>query len=146
MNTIEKNKVIADFCGLHLNWNKCNHNLDPVEYELEITCPDFLDHDKDLMYLYDEEVPDECFKFDSDWNWLMPILEKIERIKYDDNDDSDEIWNYGYIRTFAYHHGREIHQVRINRCNLVENESRILAVHEAVYKFIIMKQTQAGGV
>jgi hypothetical protein len=83
MNEIEGNKIIADFVGLRINWIQSNHYLDPIEYDMEIDVPDFLDHDTQLMYLYDCDKPDENFRFHSNWLWLMPVVEIIERIHDD---------------------------------------------------------------
>jgi len=80
---IKGNKLIADFVGLKINWVQCNHYLDPVEYDMEIERSDyFFDYDIDLMYLYDEEIPEEFFKFHLSWNWLMLVVEKIENLKH----------------------------------------------------------------
>ena len=80
---IEENKIIADFIGLRIRWIQTNSYFDPIDYDMEIDNPDFLDHDTELMYLYECDKPDENFKFHSSWIWLMPVVEKIESIHDD---------------------------------------------------------------
>jgi hypothetical protein len=70
-------KKIADFCGLDFSYVTVNHPLDPVEYDMEINCPDFLDHDEDLLYLYEVDLPYECLKFSKDWKWVMGVIDMI---------------------------------------------------------------------
>lgn len=121
-NIQQKNEVIALFIGLILTWNKCSMYDAPNEYELEINNGDFLDHDKDLMYLYDEEVAQESFKFHYSWDWLMPVVEKIESMGYEVEIE-----------------GKFCFITEPNNGSLIsggESESKILAVHEAVYQFI----------
>lgn len=58
--TIEQsNKLIAEFMGVEFNsiGDKCNHPL--------ITAP---------------WPPIECLKYHKSWNWLMPVVEKIETL------------------------------------------------------------------
>jgi|GEM_PF-3416048 len=79
---IENNKLIATFVGLILTWVSTNSYFEPNDCDLDIVCPDGFDHDTQLMYLYDEEQPDHCYKFNTEWNWLMVAVDKIESLGY----------------------------------------------------------------
>ena len=65
MNTTENNKsetnrLIAEFMGIVFTKdNKANHPRIKAPYP-----------------------PIECFKYHSDWNWLMEVVEKIESLGY----------------------------------------------------------------
>jgi len=75
---ITETRMISEFCGLEVRAEPCNHYLDPVEHEMVIDCPDFLDHDEDLMYLYDvDDIPWLNLKFHTDWKWIMGVIDKI---------------------------------------------------------------------
>jgi hypothetical protein len=60
MNTLENNRLIAEFM---------NYNLEIVNNEVYFT------HDDMLESLSDEEL-----HYDTDWNWLMEVVEKISDI------------------------------------------------------------------
>jgi len=62
METTENNKLIAEFMGYVLN-----DNTGVTVYYNDKTC-EVLDPDK--------------LKFHSDWNWLMEVVEKIEKLGY----------------------------------------------------------------
>jgi hypothetical protein len=72
--------LIADYVGLRITWGESGGDpaLGNTDGDWIIEFPDFLDHDEQLMYLYGEEQPYDKLKFDSDWNWLMPIVKIIE--------------------------------------------------------------------
>ena len=57
------NKLIALFMGLKQD----PHN----EYYL-------IDENKDVGY---EHIHESCFLYDSSWDWLMPVIIKIEKIE-----------------------------------------------------------------
>jgi len=74
------NVLICDYVGLIVTWQESggDPSLGNSDGDWEINSPDFLDHDNQLLYLYTEEQPYEKMKFDSEWNWLMPVVEMIE--------------------------------------------------------------------
>jgi len=76
------NVVIADYVGLVIRYVNTYHPEEDTD--MQIDCPDFLDHDTQLMYLYEEDEPYDKLKFDYDWNWLMPVLFKINKEKLDE--------------------------------------------------------------
>jgi hypothetical protein len=60
MDTLKNNRLIAEFM---------NYNLEIVNNEVYFT------HDDMLESLSDEEL-----HYDTDWNWLMEVVEKIEKV------------------------------------------------------------------
>jgi hypothetical protein len=61
---MENNKLIAEFMGFQetsIGWYDADECL----------------HEKDNTF--------DTLRFDVDWNWLMPVVEKIESIVFDDN-------------------------------------------------------------
>jgi hypothetical protein len=84
------NVLIGDFVGLTINYVRTYAPEEDVD--MQIDCPDFFDHDTQLLYLYEEDQPYEAMKFNSDWNWLMPVIGLIN-----DFEDSTELlkkdWN-----------------------------------------------------
>ena len=73
-------------------------------------------------------------KFHSSWDWLMPVVEKIEEHKYPEtyqnSSDGPEIHDCAYMRTM---HGK---MARINRHQLFQAETLIKAVWLACVDFI----------
>lgn len=69
----------------------------------------------------------EEMKYYSSWDWLMPVIQKIEGHRYD---DEGEQVDYAYMRTF---HSR---MVRINRCQLFQADTLLEAAWLAVVDFI----------
>jgi len=61
MNTTENNKITAEFMG----YKEYNHG----SYKT------FSKDDKSHYF-------DSTLQYDSDWNWLMPVIEKIESLGY----------------------------------------------------------------
>jgi hypothetical protein len=64
MKTTEGNKLIAEFMRV----------ITPREYDIEEV--DFLD------YIIVNPIWDEDVKYHSSWDWLMPVVEKIEELGY----------------------------------------------------------------
>jgi hypothetical protein len=65
MNTIENNKIIADFMG-----------LSTISFEKDMYV---LKWKNNLVQPKDDTV----FKFHLDWNWIMEVVEKIENLEPD---------------------------------------------------------------
>tara|TARA_R110002020_G_scaffold36503_5_gene109800 strand:+ start:9431 stop:9730 length:300 start_codon:yes stop_codon:yes gene_type:complete len=67
------NKLIAEFAGLKIvgekEWMKA--------------------HGSPKMYTVAKE---EDLKYDHCWNWLMPVLQKILDISFDDNGDAEDFY------------------------------------------------------
>lgn len=65
MNTQENNKLIAEFMGLSIK--------EGVSYYT----------DENDMFPMNVEVKGVHLPYDTDWNWLMPVVEKIESLGYE---------------------------------------------------------------
>jgi hypothetical protein len=75
---------------------------------------------------YDDEL-----KYHFSWDWLMPVVEKIEKFRFKDEiDTTDAIQNYAFLRTL------QRNQARINRFSLFTGDTKIDAVWKAVVEFI----------
>lgn len=64
-------------------------------------------------------LPTHNMKFDKDWNWLMPVVEKIEKLDYD-------------VKLSTYY----ITIAKFNTIIQVFGGNRIKLTHKAVVKFI----------
>ena len=117
METTESNKLIAEFMGA-VGTPKYN----PTEWDVYITgCLDVDSDDEKAQHFY---TPDEM-KYHKEWNWLMPVVEKIE---YCDGISNDEVITIEYKDCIIPHHQGE---VRIEGAN-----SKLEAVYQAVVEFI----------
>ena len=68
-------------------------------------------------------------KFKTSWDWLMPVVEKIECTKTDDEDNSDSFFNV-MIEVFECNiNGRDI-------CICENGNTKLEATYRAVVKFI----------
>jgi hypothetical protein len=76
MNTTENNKLIAEFMGLHKFGNK--KTSDTYHHDI----PDYRLLDKGLVNPAHHYTPDQM-KYHSSWDWLMPVVEKIEDIGFE---------------------------------------------------------------
>ena len=76
-----------------------------------------------------EVVPIESMKYHISWDWLMPVVEKIECTKTDDEDNSDSFFNV-MIEVFECNiNGRDI-------CICENGNTKLEATYRAVVKFI----------
>jgi len=60
MSIQESNKMIAEFMGLSIKEGVCYYT------------------DEDDMFPMGIEVEEPYIPYDEDWNWLMPVVDKIE--------------------------------------------------------------------
>jgi len=82
----EGNKLIAEFVGLKIRWvDSPGYAGESGDWDMEIDFPDFFDHDEQLAYLYETEIPEENYKFHSSWDWLMGVVEKIKFSTFSDD-------------------------------------------------------------
>jgi len=112
MNT-ENNKIIAEFLG----WTKI------IDREGEITpfynLPIKFRNPNGIK----EYIPIEGFIFESDWNWLMEVVEKIESL---------EGIGIDFYKGCIDIYNEEVNLIRINRKGL----TKIEAVYNACVEFI----------
>ena len=106
---MKDNKLIAEFWGMVLG-------------------------DDGTMYYDDAEnffppTPTDKLKFHISWDWLMPVVEKIECTTIDNNDNSDNFFNVMI----------EVFECNINGGNICicENgNTKLEATYKAVVEFI----------
>lgn len=115
MKIEESNKLIAEFMGMSCIKDTC----EPVDnYEW---MPRF-------------EHSNWCFKdappFNIRLDWLMPVVEKIMSLEYDNGED------HAYLRTFGMLSNSKKPLVRFNRCAVWEGETLLKATYAAVIDFI----------
>lgn len=79
-----QNKIIADFVDLKISWSQTSFYDTDGDWDVT-SVPDFLDHDIDLLYLYDCPSPYSVLKFNSSWNWIIPVGKKMEEMVFDGN-------------------------------------------------------------
>lgn len=116
-NTIENNKLIAEFMGIIPHVDKDN----PKNYEAYVqipnsTCPN--------GYHVEEA------KYHSSWDWLMPVVEKIARIPF------EEDYATACARTFGMLNDEGKIMVRLNRFQLHIADTLIEATYAAVLEYI----------
>jgi hypothetical protein len=79
MNTQENNKLIAEFMGYKISYGG--------EYLLSDSLPQFLGSDHrewcsnrvendNLIW----EIPKDCLEYHTSWDWLKPVVDKIEQV------------------------------------------------------------------
>jgi len=70
MKTEENNKLIAEFLGWSKKINKEEEEIPFYNLPIKFRNPNGIK----------EYIPIEGFIFESDWNWLMEVVEKIESL------------------------------------------------------------------
>lgn len=92
-NTQEGNKLIAEFCDMICVLDKdCYPDHPNYRWEINGEEYDLLYKDSGLHWPF--ETPPH---FDKDWRWLMPVVEKITKLK----DDKSEWW-FWYEISFCH--------------------------------------------
>jgi len=93
VENLENNNLIAIFVGMvlkpHHKWNNANWvfelNQEELETRLDRASLPFKIVVEEYKYLYSttgtsETLGSKNLKFHSEWNWLMPVVEKIEQV------------------------------------------------------------------
>ncbi len=105
MNTLENNKLIAEFLGATNN----NH---PDDYDMYGIIETIEDGEDEKHYFKPEEM-----LFNSDWNWLMEVVEKIESLDFsfqilkngwvviNDDDNEEVLESFGESKLNAVYGG-----------------------------------------
>jgi hypothetical protein len=76
MNTQENNKMIAEFMGLIIRDKDGNLPTSSQQYKL------FVEEEWDKLYLASPYSPNGL-DYHEYWDWLMPVVEKIESLGYE---------------------------------------------------------------
>ena len=79
--------------------------------------------------------------FDTSWDWLMPVVEKISQYVYETRVDNNGykdviIQDRAYPRTFGMIDSGGKWMVRINRMHLEQEDTLIKATYKSVVEFI----------
>lgn len=123
------NELIAEFMGLIRYEPNSRYNL-PQWYQ-----PDSSDGRKKGKFMgYPEQL-----KYDTKWDWIMPVVEKIARIETKDviHNGEDSYFDSFFPRTFGMINSETKHfMVRINRNPLHQSQSLMEATYSAVVDFI----------
>jgi hypothetical protein len=109
MTTTENNKLIAEFMGIL--------NIDDTKYI------ETLKEMKSNGLYFEQGYMTSELKYDTDWNWLMPVVEKIEELGYDFDINKRENDNNVFIRGSQY-------------SKTTSNKTKIEAVYNACVEFI----------
>jgi hypothetical protein len=107
MTTTENNKLIAEFMGF-----KLQQDTNERWFGQYFTTP----NDSWTNRI-------ELLHFHTDWNWLMPVVEKIEELGYDFDINKRENDNNVFIRGSQY-------------SKTTSNKTKIEAVYNACVEFV----------
>jgi hypothetical protein len=112
---IEANKLIAVFMGGKIKI----HNISNLEY--------FANLSHGMSF-----IPPKL-KYHESWDWLMPVIEKICKLKIG---DGVEYVEYAYPRTFGMINDEGEFMVHLNGFQLQYGETLIEATYKAVVDFL----------
>ena len=109
---MKNNKLIAEFMGA-VGTPKYN----PTEWDVYITgCLDVDSDDENAQHFY---TPDEM-KYHTSWDWLMPVVQKIESL--------------GYVFTIQGSKAEYGEMISETRCFIAED--KLSSTYQAVVEFI----------
>lgn len=123
MENITANEQIAVFIGFKFAFERGHriYNV-PKEYLFQVQAP---------------KCSNVKFNFDTSFDWLMPVVEKITRHVYDEDVlDNVVIKETAFLRTFGMVSPEGKQMVRFNRCALFEADTLIEATYQAVVDWI----------
>ena len=120
---MESNRIIADFIGAVQTY-KPYVNTDDMEYDMYGVIPTIEDGENEKHYFLPQEM-----LFDTDWNWLMVVVEKIENIE-DENRCSK--YNFEMVQTFV----EIIDNNNSDTIVEIDKNTKIQATYKAVVEFI----------
>ena len=118
-----ENRLIADFIGAVQTY-KPYVNTDDMEYDMYGVIPTIEDGENEKHYFLPQEM-----LFDTDWNWLMVVVEKIENIE-DENRCSK--YNFEMVQTFV----EIIDNNNSDTIVEIDKNTKIQATYKAVVEFI----------
>lgn len=112
---IEGNKLIAEFMGFEVFWN------DVCEFWAV----------SDIVEKHHSKAAEDL-EYLTSWDWLMPVVEKIESLGYESQIDFIEVEFKDFSHHCSFNHGGAEESIVYG----VDKESKIEAVFIAVTKFI----------
>ena len=118
-----ENRIIADFIGA-VQVYKPYVNTDDMEYDMYGVIPTIEDGENEKHYFLPQEM-----LFDTDWNWLMVVVEKIENME-DENRCSK--YNFEMVQTFV----EIIDNNNSDTIVEIDKNTKIQATYKAVVEFI----------
>jgi len=110
---IENNCLIASFMGLERTEKETGEPTFKQEHNAVVWASQLL--------------------YDTSWDWLMPVVEKICSLKI--GDDITYV-KYAYIRTFVYNEDTNEFFVRLNGFQMFKSKTLIESLYIAVIDFI----------
>jgi len=127
---LEGNKLIAEFMGATLFLERWRVQDENRKYTVEQPLANFL-----LM------AKNEELKFHTSWDWLMPVVEKIVKYVYEEEEQDGGfgkviVKHRPHPRTFGMISQEEKFMVRFNRCAMYDADTLIEATWLAVIDFI----------
>ena len=116
MNTLENNRLIAKFMGMTCGYP----NDDSVMIQATLRG--------------NEVVPIESMQYHSSWDWLVPVVEKIENL----NTNNDEYYTDFYFQATNFVQNYTASFIDRNNLEIAhcDSETRIGATYNAVVEFI----------
>lgn len=120
----EKNETIAKWMGFTQHHNPPWMNV-PEGEDLKYRA--FKLHKDKLLY-------------DTSWDWLIPVVEKIEKTKLDGLEFSVDMDKYSTQIRWTINRG--VMDPKDMNIEVFNSPSKIEATHEAVYQFILWHQKQ----
>jgi hypothetical protein len=118
MTTTENNKLLAEFMGEKLPYINKEGNFEfVVEGAGKVSSPNEEDLYRFLPY-----------KYDTDWNWLMKVVEKIESLDF-------VVIHHFYFSKFEVSIKAE-HERRFKNIRTSTNKNKIKAVYNACVEFV----------
>lgn len=128
METIDKNKMIIDFMGIK---PKLSHDKKVFSYA-------------DSPYFHctgesEEEVLNSVakyVKYDTDWNWIMKVVEKIETMTYNTYEISFRISKYAVCLQSLAEDGAVIDNCIFSKWATYGGTEKLRATYDACVEFI----------
>ena len=121
-NPLITNKIIAEFMGLEFKDGVYVNNHES---------PSYLGYSRSV----------EQLEYNSSWDWLMPVIEKISNDVYEEGfEDGQHVLDTAYPRTFGMLNPETRKPMfRFNKYPLFEADTLIEAAYKAVISYIKMK-------
>lgn len=133
MTTLEANKLIAAFLGGEV---RAVYTIKGKDY-FAWTRDKAKEYRKNLLKInIGEAIAIEQLKFDTDWNWLIPVIEKIEKI----HDEHHGYFGVHICSNSCTIQGTNFRSDKIANppvyFNSITLDTKIRSAHEAVIAFI----------